>query len=192
MRLIAWALVLAAVLMAGCSGTGPLPRPQAGPPPESRPEDFMLAVTVLGPGRGSGPVVKATEGETGQETIAATLPRSLRPGRYIVEADGALRAALGPGAEATTYPPRTRQLSPRQVDLLWRLVRDSGLLDPTNPGRIEGPEEALRSPDRTMALFYVGYAGRRVMVRTLLDRSGEESLAAERVVDRLAELAWVR
>jgi hypothetical protein len=192
MRLIAWALVLTMVLLAGCSGTGPLPRPQTGPIPETRPEDFTLAVTVLGPGRGPSPVVKGGDGKGDEEVAAPQLPRSLRPGRYIVEADGALRAALGPGAEATTFPAQTRQLSPRQVDLLWRLVRDSGLLDATNPGRIEGPDEALRSPDRTTALFYVAYAGQRVTVRTLLDRSGEDALAAERVVDRLAEWAWVR
>src|SRR5438105_14278814 len=63
--------------------------------PRERPADFTLAATVLSPG----------------SVDAKKLPRSLRPGRYIVEADGVLRAATGPGATTTTYPRRTRQLT---------------------------------------------------------------------------------
>lgn len=121
----------------------------------------------------------------------AALPRTLRPARYIVEADGALRAAVGPGADANTFPGRTRQLSPAQFDALWRTLRQSGLLDADNPSRIEDPEAITRSPDRTTALVYVGFAGQRVTLRILLDRSAPGAIETERLIDRLAEWAWI-
>jgi len=171
-------MVCAAVLAAGgCGGPVRAVSVPVAVIPESRPADFTLAVTVLGPARGQ------AEGE---------LPRSLTPGRYIVETDGSLRVSLGAGATARTYPPRTRQLTPRQMDLLWTGIRDSGLLDPGHPGRINWPEDAVRSADRTTSLFYVGHDGGRTTVRVLLDRTSEGAVAAERVVDRLAELGWVR
>ena len=144
--------------------------------PRARPADFTLAATVLS--RGS--------------VEAKKLPRSLRPGRYIVEADGVLRAATGPGATTTTFPGRTRQLTAEQFDSLWRDVRESGLLDPGNPARVDGPEAVGRVPERTTALLYAAYEGKRVTLRVPLDRSSEDAIAAERVVDRLAGLAWMR
>lgn len=170
-------MVVVLACLAGCGSTPALPPPKPVALPDARPADFTLAVTVLAPAH--------------DRARPADLPRSLQPGRYIVEPDGSLRVALGPGSTVTTFPPRTRTLSPRQMDMLWRQVRDSGLLDPGNPGRITGPEEALRSRDRTTGLFYIAQEGNRATVRVLLDRS-EASLGAERLVDRLAELGWVK
>lgn len=174
---IAICILFAALAAAGGCG-GPV-KPVSLPVtviPQDRPADFTMGVTILAPDR------PAPKGE---------LPRSLRPARYIVEPDGALRVGLGAGASAKTYPARTRQLSPRQMDQVWRAVRESGLLDPGNPGRINWPEEGVRAPDRTAALFYIAFGGGRATVRVLLDRS-PGSLQAERVVDALAELGWVR
>ena len=170
-----WAVIGVAVLLGACRSNTPPPAPVQGPLPEERPADFVLAATVYSP--------KSME--------RADLPRSLRPARYIVEADGVLRAAVGPGSETTTYPGQTRQLTPREFDTLWRIVRESGLLDAGSVWRVENPDEVTRASDRTTALVYVGYEGKRTTVRMLLDRSGAESVAAERLVDRLAELAWV-
>jgi hypothetical protein len=136
--------------------------------------DLALAATVFSP--------RVPLPESG-------LPRSLRPARYIVEADGVLRAAQGPTSPG--FPPRVRQLAPREVDQLWRLLRDSGLLDEANPGRISDPEDAVRSGDRTTALVFVSYSDRRTTLRILLDRSTQDAIEAERLVDRLAELSWV-
>src|SRR5262245_38039155 len=170
-------LLVAAGLAAGfsCSST---PAALSPPPPipEERPQDFVLAATVLTP----------------TDVKTTNLPRSLRPARYIVEADGVLRAAVGAGSTTTTYPPQTRQLTARQMDSLWRQLRESNLLDPGNPSRIDAPEAVARAPDRTTALIFVGGDGRRVTLRVLLDRRTEDAVAAERLVDRLADLAWIR
>lgn len=130
--------------------------------------------------------------ERREDRAVPNLPRSLRPARYIVEADGVLRVSIGAGASTTTFPSQTRQLTPRQLDALWRQLRATNLLAQGNAARIEGPEEAKRAPDRTTALIYASFDGRRVQLRLLLDRGSDDAVAAERLVDRLAELAWIR
>ena len=142
-------------------------------PPDDRPSDLAMAATVFGP-RVPLPDV--------------ALPRSLQPARYIIEADGVLRAGKG----SVGYPPAARRLTPRQRDQLWRVIRDSGLLDEGNPAQIEDPEEAVRSGDKTTAMMYISYGGKRMTLRVLLDRSSNDAIEAERFVDRLAELAWIR
>ena len=143
--------------------------------PTSRPYDFTLAMTVYAPAGAR----------------AAQLPRSLRAGRYVVEPDGSLRAGLGERASA--YPPLARQLTPEQMDQLWRLIRDSALLDSDNPARVEDPGAIAVSPGRAMATVYLGGAGvgPRRTLRVLLDRSSPTAVSTEQLADRLAELAWV-
>jgi hypothetical protein len=146
------------------------------PPPDQRPVDLALAATVFAP-RVPLPDVE--------------LPRAIRPARYIVEADGVLRASVGAASDAAAFPPRVRQLSPRQADQVWRALLDSGLLDDANPNRLSDPESAMRSGDRTTAMIFVSYQGKRTTLRVLLDRATPDAVAAERVIDRLAELAWL-
>jgi hypothetical protein len=169
------ASLLSVLPLGACRSNTPPPLPVEMAVPEERPADFVLAATVYSP--------KSME--------KAKLPRSLRAARYIVEADGVLRAAVGPGSEATTFPGQTRRLTPREFDGLWRMVRESGLLDAGSAWRVENPEEITRASDRTTALVYVSFEGRRTTLRLLLDRSGPEAVAAERVIDRLAEWAWM-
>jgi hypothetical protein len=181
----------------GCGSTPRLPETAAAPLPENRPRDFELAVTVLSPpgarDQADQSELMDEEGQFGPPPGSGPkLPRSLRPARYIVEADAVLRVAEGEGAKTTTFPLRTRQLSSRQFDALWRQLRQSNLLAPGNPARIDAPEDAIRSPDRTVALIYTSYESQRVTLRVLLDRRSEDAIAAERLVDRLAELAWIR
>ncbi|MBX3376011.1 MAG: hypothetical protein KF678_03290 [Phycisphaeraceae bacterium] len=142
--------------------------------PDERPPDLAIAATVFSPR---------------VPLPASNLPRSLKPGRYIIEADGVLRSAQG--AQAPDFPPRTRQLTPRQMDQLWRLIRDAGFLNEGNPAIIDDPAGTVRSGDRTTAMLYVSYGGRRVTLRHLLDRSTPDAVQAELFIDRLAELAWV-
>jgi hypothetical protein len=170
-------LPLLALHLAGCHAPPQAPPALGDPPPQTRPRDFVLAATILAPQRA---------------TPATGLPRSLQPARYIVEADGCLRAAIGPGSDEKTFPPRSRQLTPRQADQLWRLVLDSGLLDPASPVRVDDPSAIERPANRTLALIWVSYADTGATLRVPLDRSARESIAAERVLDRLAEWAWVR
>lgn len=163
-----------AVVVAGCGSSQRTVTPMSRPLPDERPDDLAVAATVFGP--------KAALPD-------AELPRSLKPGRYIIESDGVLRASQGGDS---LFPPRVRQLTPRQSDQIWRLLRDSGLLDETNPNRINDPESLVRSGDRTTALLYVAYAGTRTTLKVALDRSNADAVAAERIVDHLADLAWVK
>ena len=159
------------LLLCACSST-----PSAGVPeplPSGRPADFTVAASVYAPPRAR----------------PADLPRSLREGRYVMESHGSLR--YGAGERALPFPGRTRQLSPHQMDQLWRLVRDSGLLDPEHPAVVENPGSIAASPDRGMAVIYVVFGGERRTLRVLLDRTGAGATEAERIIDRLAELAWV-
>jgi hypothetical protein len=162
--------------LGACRSNTPPPAPVERPLPDERPADFVLAATVYSP----------------DSMSEAKLPRSLRGARYVVEADGALRAATGEDLKNKTFPGQVRQLSPREFDTLWRVVRESGLLDPESAWRVENPEQITRAPDRTTVLIYIACDGRRTTLRLLLDRANPDSVAAERLVDRLAQWAWVR
>jgi len=163
-------LALAALSVGGCASS---------PDPESlttRPDDFSIAATILAPeddprsGRG--------------------LPRSLRPARYIVDPDGILRASVGPGSRPATIPPPTRQLTVAQLDHLWTLARDARLLE--SAAQVHNPDLAPPAPGLSVAIVEFAEAGRRAAVRIPLDRASTDSLAAEELIDHLAELAWVR
>jgi hypothetical protein len=161
-------------LLSACGSSNKKLALEGNPPPEHRPDDLAIAATVFSP-RTPLPDVN--------------LPRSIRPARYIIEADGVLRASQG--TEAVTFPSRVRQLSPRQADQLWEILLDSGLLDEGNPNRVSDPESAVRSGDRTTAMIFISYGGKRSTLRVLLDRATPDSIAAEKFIDRLAQLAWV-
>jgi hypothetical protein len=170
--------LLAPLALGGCLSRRAEPPPAQAAIPEDRPADFTLAVTVYSP-------VSAK--------IAGALPRALRPARYVVEPDGTLRAAPttpAPAARAA-FPPRARTLTPRQMDQIWRLLRDTALLEPTNPARVEDPGAVELSPDRTTATLYIAFADRRTSLRLLLDRGSEDALSAERIADHLAALAFL-
>lgn len=56
------------------------------------------------------------------ESSPSAQPRHRRPGQYVLEPDGTLRAAIGPGTHAGLLPPVTARLDPAEVDELWRLT----------------------------------------------------------------------
>ncbi|MCC5785163.1 MAG: hypothetical protein JJU33_00525 [Phycisphaerales bacterium] len=133
-----------------------------------------MAVTVYAP---------AAEGER---------PRWAKPAQYIVEPDGSLRAAIGEGAVAASYPGRTRTLDHRQVERLWRLIEDSALMRPDHPFRISSAENFVPLPDRPVAVISVSRDGRREIVAVSVDADDADGEAARQLVDRLAGLAWQR
>jgi hypothetical protein len=148
---------------------------EAAPDPleiQQAPDDFTIDVTVQGP----------------PEILEI---RARRPGRYIVEPDGILRAGVGAGVSVNYYPPQTRQLSRAEVERLWRLVRDSALLDKDNPDLIRPglpfPPIQLR-PTAQVALIF---EGRRYDYRVLLDAQSPSAESAEGLIDHLAALAWL-
>jgi hypothetical protein len=171
-------LVLGGLALPGCSST-PAVRPEPEPAvlADRAPADFALGITVLSPA--SDPA-----------QIDAT-PRPQRPARYIVEPDGVLRAAIGPGATPRVYPGRTRRLDTEQVQRLWRLASNTGLLDGDTLTRIDNTETFFPSRERTTALVHIrqGGEGRHFAVR--LPVGDAESPAVLQLIDQLAELAWV-
>ena len=175
-RLLLLTCAAACAGLPACSSRAPVSQAQKAAIPEDRPADFTLAMSVYSPA---------------SARVAGTLQRSLRPARYIVEPDGALRVATGAAARVSTFPPRARELTPRQMDQVWRLVRDTALLDPTNPARVEDPETVELSPDRTTATIYIAFADRRTSLRLLLDRGSDDALSAERIADHLASLGFI-
>lgn len=139
-------------------------------PPLGIPGDFALGVTVLG------------------STEASPLPRNQRPAQYLVEADGVFRVAVGAGVDPSTYPPRIRRLSTRQVERLWSLVDAAGLSAPEHAGRLENVANFRPSPREGWALFDVTAKGHRQAIAVRVDADE----AAARVIDELAGLAWIR
>lgn len=173
-RLLAVAVL--ACLLAGCGG-GPavIAEPVL---PDDPPDDFALAVTVFAP-------------EVTPEAISA-LPRSVRPARYVIEPDGVLRAAVGPGADSDVFPARTRRLSDRQRAQLWRLVRDQGLLARDHPARISTDRTYLPVPDRRAVLIEMAAADQRRFLELHADDRAADPSIVLALTDRLAELAWMR
>src|SRR5207302_1379451 len=115
-----------------------------------------------------------------------------KAGRYIVEADGVLRAALGSGSGPTTFPAQTRTLTHRQVRDLWRMIGDAGLLDPASPARIPEPERTVPRAEAPVAVLEITAGGKATGARVGLAANSPDSAAARDLIDRLAEWAWQR
>ncbi len=171
-------MVVVCVGLCGCSSAPPQKEePEPVVLPERAPEDFTLAVTVMGPA--------ATPEEIDAE------PRAERPARYIVEPDGVLRAAVGPGATPRVYPGQTRQLTADQVERVWRLVVNTGLLEPGTLTRIESTETFFPRRERATALIYVRERGEARHFAVRLPVGDVESAGVVQLVDEIAGLAWV-
>jgi hypothetical protein len=169
-----WGLMLTGALVAGCASRQREPDPMAFDAP---PADFAIAATVY---------VPASDAPAGSPPP----PRALRPARYVLDPDLVLHAAVGPGLDEMSYPPQTRRLRQRDADRLWRIVRDSGLLEPGSPQRVAAPEVYRPRPDRATAVLTVSYAGERRSYRVVMEESGDSGPGRE-VVEELAELAWM-
>jgi len=117
-------------------------------------------------------------------------PIELRPSHYILEPGGTLRAAIGPGSE-DQYPPFAARLQPNEVERLWRLVRDSGLLEEGNPIRVSASEQ-FTIPGRTNADMVVTFQGQRWRFRTTLEAGTPESAAVRRIVSQFAAEAHIQ
>lgn len=138
------------------------------------PSDFTLSVTVMTPDQ-----------ESGANDRDLTFGKDLaeRPGRYIVEPDGLLRAAVGAGATTQVYPPRTKYLTDRQMADLWRRLEwirpDLQIGDP-------GEDTSIRASHPT-AIIHVSANGRRTTKVVNL----EEDEWGKSLVRTLGEHAWL-
>lgn len=165
------ASVLASAATGCASQTKPVPAAVRG---VDFPQDFALSVTVMTPGR-----------ETDDNGRDLSFGKDLadRPGRYIVEADGLLRAATGAGATTRVYPPRTKYLTDRQMADLWNKLEwmrpDLQIGDP-------GEDTPIRTSHST-AIIHVAADGRR----TTRVANLEEDEWARSLVRTLGEHAWL-
>jgi hypothetical protein len=172
------AMVAVCVGLCGCSSAPPQKEEEPEPVvlPEHAPEDFTLSVTVMGPATREGIDERA---------------RAERPARYIVEPDGALRAAIGPGATPRVYPGQTRRLTGEEMQRVWRLVVNTGLLEPGTLTRIESTETFFPRRERTTALIYVRERGDETHYAVRLPVGDVESPGVVQLIDEVAGLAWV-
>lgn len=142
--------------------------------PAGYPADFSLSVTVMTPGQ-----------ETDAKGRDLTFGKDLadRPGRYIVEPDGLLRAATGAGATTRVYPPRTKYLTDRQMADLWKKLEwmrpDLQIGDP-------GEDTPIRT-DHSTAIIHLTAHGRRTTRVVNL----EEDDWGKSLVRTLGEHAWL-
>lgn len=172
--LSAFAWCAAGALVASCASRPADPTHFAAAPP-----DFTLSVTVLSPARSI--------------ADADRLPPRTRPACYLVEPDGAFRVAVGPAASPTVFPPLARQLTREQVDRVWSLARDAGVLDADHPGRVQNVETFVRpAGDATVVLLYAGFAGSQRHVAVALDGAHADPGAVAPLIDELNALAWMR
>ena len=121
---------------------------------------------------------------------AAQNDEHARPARFTVGPDASLRAAFGPAAPTRAYQPIVRRLTRRNMDQLWRLVRDSGLIDQASPAKLGPGDSAEPAPGRPAAIVRIQYSGRYEALRIYLDRAGEDADAAFALIERLELLAW--
>jgi len=141
-------VALALVLLGGCSTVRPMALP------ERRPADFTLGVVVYG---------------------AQDVSRvEMRSARYIVDAGGNLRASVGDGSSADTYPKITRRLDAGQLDRIWSMVQRLDLDEPIVDGQV--PEDGYLIEIRSR--------------QTSRSWAGDDSAGG--LVELLAGLAWIR
>ncbi|RMH26729.1 MAG: hypothetical protein D6692_08705 [Planctomycetota bacterium] len=135
----------------------------------SRPSDFTLGLTVFGP-------------------VTETARPGQHPARYLLEPDGWLRAAVGPGANQTVHPTLTRWLDAPARDALWAMARGAGL-GGDGVTQIDSPERFDPPAGRRVYLIELTAGGRRYSAAVSEGDPAAGPLAA--IADRLAGLAWV-
>jgi hypothetical protein len=178
-RLAAFATLLA---LAGCA-SAPRDDDARTSAPASRPADFTLAVSVMNPAALAPPRVRASRAGPSATPPARPAPE-IRPARYIIEPDGFLRAALGPGASDRTFPPPTRRLTPEQLDALWSLVAASDWLNAEPSEQLADLSDPSDPPAPGFSIALLADRRRAHLARPLSDRS------ARAVAARLADWAW--
>ncbi len=169
-----WVVLWLSVVLGGCGTPGERIERNDGEPPS----DLALSVTVFS--------------EFDDPELIARLERWRRPARFVMEADWRLRAAQGPAVTPDVYPPIVRQLGREQVEDLWRLLRAGELLRADHPGRVSDEAVASIPPLGTTALIAVTHDGRVQTRRIVMDAGDADALAASALIDRLAELCWIR
>lgn len=151
---------------------------QLVPVPWEVPADFSLDLTI---------VAQVAE----EQGAAQVMPLEMRPGRFVVFADGALHHTSEPSRGPWSLPPLVRILTDDQVDQLWHYVRTSGLGEPAD-GAPVGNLLDIEPPDEGVGYFLVISAiDQRWMQGEVItgDQIGDEAYG--QLAQRLGWLAWL-
>src|SRR5690606_33027093 len=152
---------------------------------DALPEDLHLGVTVYPEPSGIDPEFRLPAGRR---------PRPLRPGHYILEPDGTLRATFGPpAANPNRLPFIARRLTRGQTLAVADAAR---ALDLASAERVASPETYAPPLDERTVLVYIAARDRRGYYAFTLPEDpaalGEPGPHAPvaALIDLLAELAW--
>lgn len=175
------AALAVALLCQGCASPAAPPAPphptaSPGAFAAAPPADFTLAFTVLN--------------QTSRRQVAS-IPRGVRPMRFLMETDWVLRAFSGPNITDQSFPRETRQLAHAEVQAIWADLSAAGLLDPAHPAIVGAPPPIPTAADagETAPAWIVTFTAdghRRMLVLR-----PEDHEAARPLLDRLADLAWM-
>jgi len=172
-------LAVVSFWLGGCTSAGQMTDPQSNQAlPDRRPADFTLGVVVFG-----------HEDASDVSSLSA---------RYIVDAAGNLRASVGAGSDAGTYPKITRRLSSEQLDEIWDMLKKLALEPSGGGSNGRGRWFPVQSPEQFTAADITETPGQGYLVEI---RSNGSSMAWESMIDlgspttliqMLAEMAWIR
>ncbi|TVQ62292.1 MAG: hypothetical protein EA379_05540 [Phycisphaerales bacterium] len=116
----------------------------------------------------------------------------LTPARYVLDPDGSLRAAIGPGAGSDLLPNFTRRLGEDERAGVWRLALAAGVPSgaPGSPGsRAAAPGSERAALDRGAGVvIWVRAQGASAVYTPSMTTDANARL----LVERFEELAWVR
>ena len=177
--------ILLTLALAGCAGD-----PAAAPPATARerlprsPSDFALDITVL-PGKKLDALV-GDDAPGGIEIVRS---------KYLVLADGSLRAEAGEGVQYLTRPGRVRLLTMEEVADLWEDLERNGFAGPRGDLYLGNPALLVPRPDEVLTIVTVTSSG---FTRSILDRhvpapdavDGTPPGPVGELVREVASLAW--
>lgn len=147
------------------------------------PADFYIDATVL--------AAPATRSPQAAKAIH-NVPAHLRPGRFVVFADGTLRQEFDPTAQRSPnwLPPITRMLTREQTAHVWSLATQLGLTDQAAADPIINPILVKANPGERVLFIDFRGNGRRwnFIRRASLDEPPDAALV--QLLRHLAELSW--
>jgi len=177
---------VAVALVGGCATPVPGPPPASSAAEPRSPVDLAIDVTVL-----PGAKVNALRGD---DAPAGVL---LLRTKYVLLADGSLRAEVGEGVEVLVRPGRVRTLTMEEVADLWLFLESRGLSAPRDDLYLGNPALLAPRPDEVLTIVTVTADGwtrsileRRVPTAPSAADAAAPPGAVADLVRQLAALAW--
>jgi hypothetical protein len=113
---------------------------------------------------------------------------SIPVARFVLEADGQLRAAVGPGADETVFPPPIRRLSREQLTAVWSQIAAIDSLNTSPHSRIS---DALAPGQTRPSSIRITAAGDGRQRARSFQSQDVDAASATKLVNQLTDLAWM-